>query len=535
MTERDGGRPTLTFHDLGPLVVERDGEPVDLRGRRLTATLSILLVNAGHRVSTDMLVDAVFGDGANDHAESTLESHLWRLRRLLEPDRARGEPATSIVHDHGGYRLVAVPDQVDSLRLGTLVGQVRDLLLSDQGERALSRVEDALSLWRGEPWTPHTDAEWAVAPASRLREIVSQLHELRIQALLATGDAATALTDVDPLLDANTLRERLWAMSMVAAYRLGRVQQALDTYTRARTVLRDEAGIEPGAELRALQSRILERDSNLDPQPAGSSVRLNEPEVHLPEIRGPLYGREADVDTLMDLVSAERLVSIVGAAGCGKTTLAVEVGHRTGSRFPDGLWFVDLTSARSSDELLGLITADLGIAAADGRDRRDALRTFGLPRRMLIVLDNCEHLLDEVADLIETCFRDCPELTVLVTSREPLDLDAERIHDLAPLALPQDGVDVAALRASPAVALLSSDSRPRPRGVRSGRRISRLSLRSAPALTGCRWPSSSRPVKAAASPWPRSPSGSTTIPGDSPGSDGGVRAGTTRPCTPPST
>ena len=242
----DPTSPGMRFCDLGTMSINRGSMIEPVRGRRLTAALTLLLVRANQHVSTDSLVDAMWGDAPLEESVATLRTHIWRLRRFLDPDRHRGEPFTTIVSDGTGFRLAVTVDQVDSLRFETLAGEARDLLVTQQPRRALARCDEALALWRGQPWSPHSDEPWAMAAAGRLREIREQVQEHRIDSLLQLGDPEPALADVEPLLAEAPLRERLWALAMLAAYRAGRVDQALDTYRRARQTLIDEAGLEPG-------------------------------------------------------------------------------------------------------------------------------------------------------------------------------------------------------------------------------------------------------------------------------------------------
>ena len=233
----DGFAAQLRYRDLGALLVRRGDRPVVVTGRRLTAALSVLLMNVNQRVSSDALVAALWGDAPPGDPDATLQSHLFRLRRLLEADHARGTPFTTLVHEAAGYRLVAPPLQIDSLVFETAAGDSRDLLLTEQPQRALARCVEALELWRGRPWTPHSDETWAVTAAARLEELRAQLRERRIECLLALGDAERALADLDIMVGEYPLRERLWAQLMLANYRLGRTEAALATFQRARSVL----------------------------------------------------------------------------------------------------------------------------------------------------------------------------------------------------------------------------------------------------------------------------------------------------------
>jgi len=247
-----------------------------------------------------------------------------------------------------------------------------------------------------------------------------------------------------------------------------------------RTMLLDELGLEPGAELRELQGRILSEDPTLagpsaapvaprsaaappaprrEADPANGTAGVPDPrsapgapgEVHLPHRVSALVGREQELDELTRLVPQHRLTTLVGAAGCGKTRLAVEVARTVAGRFPGGVWFVDLTAARDAGAVLSAVVSAVAFAPADTARPGEALGAFLADRRALLVLDNCEQVLDPVADLVDDWFRVPGPLVVLATSREPLEVDGEHLHPVGPLPLPTDGDDVTT---SPAVALL---------------------------------------------------------------------------------
>ncbi|MFC5948064.1 BTAD domain-containing putative transcriptional regulator [Pseudonocardia lutea] len=460
------GRDTagLRFRNLGPLEVDRGGEPVALGGARLTAALSLLLVHAGRHVSADALTEAMWGTETRPRSPSTLDSHVWRLRKALEPQRDRGAPSQVLRHEAGGYRLLADPASVDSLRFEQLAAEAADLLAGGRPEEARDRAERAAALWRGRPYPTVADEPWAAAAVARLEEVHGQLREVLAEALLATGAPHRALLELEPAVAETPLRERLWTLRMLAQYRLGRADEALRTYRQARELLLEELGLEPGAELRELHRRILAEDPTLagpptatpdpppDPPPSpGTEPEAAPVEVHLPHRTSALVGRGEDLAALAALVAEAPVVSLVGAAGCGKTRLAIEVAREAAADFPGGVWFVDLTAAANADHVLSTISSALGYAPAETGRPRDALAGFLRARRMLLLLDNCEHVLDAVADLLDEWFRAPAELTVLATSREPLEVDGERVHLLGPLPLPGDGGEVTD---SPAVALL---------------------------------------------------------------------------------
>ncbi|MGY1697815.1 BTAD domain-containing putative transcriptional regulator [Geodermatophilus sp. SYSU D00814] len=253
----------LEFRDLGPLEVRRAGEPVPLGGARLTAALSLLLVHAGGHVTVDALSEAMWGARSPARSSSTLDSHVWRLRKALEPDRAPGAPSEVLVREPGGYRLVVDPGTVDSRRFRRLADEARVLLSAGRAEEARRAAEEALALWRGRPYPTVADAPWVAADVARLVELRDQVREVLAEALLTTGAPGQALLELGPPLAETPLRERLWALRMLAQHRLGRPEEALRSYRQARAVFLRELGLEPGPDLRELQRRILTEDATL--------------------------------------------------------------------------------------------------------------------------------------------------------------------------------------------------------------------------------------------------------------------------------
>lgn len=439
------------FRDLGPILIGRGKAARSPGGARLVAALSLLLVHADRRVGTDALIEAMWGTSATSRSTSTLDSHIWRLRRVLEPERASGAPSRLLQRDNAGYRLVVGTGQVDSLRFEQLTVEAGDLLAGGQPRRALRRTSDALDLWRGRPFTPVSDEPWAAATVAWLEELHGQLREHHIEALLGVEEPQRALAELETALAEHPLRERLWASRMLAHHRSGRTHDALRTFHEVRELFLDELGVEPGPALRETQARILTDDRagvSAAPSPSRPAVPAppvrHEPEIRLPTVRNRLIGREDELAAADAALSVDQLVTLVGAAGCGKTRLAVEAARRAAHGFPDGVWFVDLVSA-TRGRVVDAVTSTLGVPAPAVGSGTDALRAFTHGRCMLLVLDNCEHVLDDAAALLDELLVDDTELSVLATSREPLDIEGERVLPIAPLALPSPdpGTDAA--------------------------------------------------------------------------------------------
>jgi predicted ATPase/DNA-binding SARP family transcriptional activator len=434
----------VIVHDLGSLLIEVDEREHPPGGNKPAAILAILTINANRRVSVEVILDAVWGDQATEDKTSTLGSHVWRLRRVLEPGRSPGERPRVLINDAAGYRLLLGADELDSARFERLASEGRDLLDADRPARALQRLDEALALWRGRPYTPLSDEQWAEPAVARLDGIHATAQERRIDALLALGRTDEALVDLEPLIGAMPFRERLWAQRMLALFRAGRNEAALQAFRDVRTLLVEEVGLEPGADLRDLHRRILEGDRTLllQGQDAAAQGRPAAPapvRVHLPARVTPLIGRADDLARLTELVSAHRLVTVTGVGGCGKTRLSIAVARGLADRFPGGVWFVDLVPVGDSESVLETVITGLGIAVPPTGTPLEALVAYVRSQQMLLVLDNCEHVLAAAAELAEALLAEDSDCAVLATSREPLGVDGEVVWTLRPLALPGAG------------------------------------------------------------------------------------------------
>ncbi|CCH77462.1 putative Transcriptional regulator, winged helix family [Nostocoides japonicum T1-X7] len=445
--EREGAassRTVLRLRDLGPLAidVEAQGRVVGstpVGGPKPARILSALLAHANSRVSRDDLVAVGWGDRAASEVAGPLESLIWRLRGVLEPDHRRGTPWTVLVNDRGGYRLVVDRERADSLRFAQVAEQGDALLAAGDTERAVERYATALALWRGRPFEAIADLEWAAASVAGLTELHAQVQEQYADALLKAGLADRAMVLLEEMTASSPLRERTWMLLMLARYRAGRTQEALATFGQVRRLLLDELGMEPGPLLRELHQGILSQDPALGPRPEAPravdepSRRAEPVSMHLPVTLTPLVGREEEVSRLARVLGRHRLVTVVGAGGCGKTRLAIETARAAGEASPDGVWLVDLTPVESPAEAVYAIASALGVAASVTGDALGMLRGHLHDRRILLVLDNCEHLLPDLATLAVELLGVAGESRILATSREPLGIAGEVLWSLAPL------------------------------------------------------------------------------------------------------
>ncbi|GAA1862604.1 hypothetical protein GCM10009836_48630 [Pseudonocardia ailaonensis] len=432
----------LRVHDLGPLEVSVDGRREPIRGRVPAAILGLLAVHANELVPVDTVVDAVWGESASEGAWRTVDSHVFRLRKQLEPGRATGAPPAVLLKQGDGLRLRVAPEELDSLRFAALVDEADPARPTE----CLARCDEALGLWRG---TPPGVPAWV----ARMTELKAQATERRLDALIRSGHPERALPEFDVLVREWPFREHLQALRMTALHRCGRTDQALAVYEEVRRTLRDELGITPGAELREVQRQVLEGGSGPVPE-AAPETRPQAQEIRLPATMTGLLGRESELGAVTGLLGDHRLVTLTGTAGTGKTRLAVEVARQVAPGYPDGVWFVDLAAVEAGGPVAEVVGATIGGTAATAGSAEEALRTAVRGRRMLLVVDNCEHVLAEAARAVTTVLGAGTAVTVLATSREPLDLDGEALYPVAPLAAA--GVDLFLERlhtAAPALAI----------------------------------------------------------------------------------
>nr|WP_239523398.1 BTAD domain-containing putative transcriptional regulator [Geodermatophilus normandii] len=437
---------------LGPLEVTDDGRTVPVPGTRLRRLLLRLAADPGAWVSGGALTAAVWPDEVPADPANALQSLVSRLRRTL------GDPAL-VIQSPAGYRLTVAPDDVDAVRFTRLV-------TAAQGTAdALPLLDEALSLWRGRP-LEEDDSPDAAGPRAALEELRVAARRERAARLVAAGRAAEALAGLEELTAAEPLREDLAAVLLDALAAAGRPAEGLAAYERLRTALADGLGTDPSPALRERHLALLRRGER-PVRPAGN----------LRAAVTSFVGRDDDVARLHARLAAGRLVTVVGAGGAGKTRLAGEVaaGLLAGAGRPgavpdvtDGVWLVELAPVTDPAAVTQAVLDALGLREVALPDqhpdrRRGDARARLLQRlreaRCLLVVDNCEHLVDAAADLVADLLGRCPGVRVLATSREPLGVDGETLHPLGPLAVPSDGASPAEAAASPAVRLLLDRAR----------------------------------------------------------------------------
>ncbi|NJP31077.1 BTAD domain-containing putative transcriptional regulator [Micromonospora thermarum] len=458
----------MRFGVLGPLAVTTDaGDPVTVPGAKVRALLADLLANRNRVVSTDRLIDDVWGDAPPANPAGALQVRVSQLRKALDD----AEPGARDLVESRAPGYVLRTDAVDADRFVELAA----------ADDAASLTE-ALRLWRGEPYADVADEEWVRAEATRLAEARLVVQEKLAAARLAGGEHALVVADLAALVARYPQREGLRALHLRALYAAGRQSEALESYADLRRRLADELGLDPGPELVALHRRILDQDETLKSAPvrAGlpTSTDAGRPAARagLPAPLDELVGRAGALAELRELVPGRRLLTLVGPGGVGKTRLATEVAR--GQSFPDGTHLVDLTALPPGGSgVAELVRAALDVREVAGANvaADDHVVTALRHRRALLVLDNCEHVIEPAAAMVARLLREAPGVRVLATSREPLGLAGETLWEVRPLPVPAEDTDVEAVRRSAAARLFAARAAARQRDFR-------LDERTAPAV-----------------------------------------------------
>jgi predicted ATPase/DNA-binding SARP family transcriptional activator len=457
---------------LGPLEVTVDGEAVDIRRGIPRAILVALVVRAREVVSAGSLAELVWADAQPRNPVNALQLQVSYLRKRLGGGSA-GQP---VVTRPGGYVLMVDDDDIDARRFEHLVRDAAQLASTDPLASA-DMFDTALGWWRGEAFADVLGEPFVIGEATRLEEMRLTALEERNEVLLTLGRHAELVGELTGLVNEHPLRERFQAQLVLALYRSGRQADALRAFARARGILVDELGIDPGPDLRRMEQQILTQDPDLDWRSTAtehpvdvspSNVSPHETATvslraaaQLPTPVTALIGRQAETAKVRQLLGRSRVVTLTGPGGGGKSRLALEVAHDVLNDVGDDtdgpiseVWYVDLGTVDDSEQVAATVAGSLGIPTVPGEDAAVAVAASLATRRGLLVLDTCEHVVAGAASLVGQVLREARDLVVLATSQRPLGVNGEIAWPVPPLALaPPDITSVPDALSYPAIAL----------------------------------------------------------------------------------
>jgi predicted ATPase/DNA-binding SARP family transcriptional activator len=422
---------------LGPFEVRTDdGGSADVPGARLRALLAALALDPGRVVPKAALIDWIWGEHPPADASNALQRLVSRLRKALPAGAVDGRP--------DGYLLVVEPDAVDAVRFERLLGRAR----GGEDSQRVKLLREALGLWRGAAMQ-----DVGLPDSEAFDAAVTRLEGLRLAALEDRFEAETGaelVTELTDLVAAHPLRERLVAALMRALAAAGRDTEALQVYQRTREALADALGVDPSPELSAVHVALLRGELGR---------RVEERRTNLRAELTSYVGKDADVAAVRELVAGHRLTTLIGPGGSGKTRLAAETARTLLGDLPDGAWLVELAAIGAEGDV-----AQATLAALDLRDALlgetpdaepvDRVVAAIREREVLLVLDNCEHVIETAAAFAHRVLGECRRLRILATSREPLGITGETLWPVVPLAVPDEDAGPGEIESSPAVRLL---------------------------------------------------------------------------------
>jgi len=447
----------LEFRVLGQVEAFEGGRSLPLGGPKPRALLAHLLLGAGRAIGREELVDELWGDAPPPTARDSLNVHAGVLRRAL------GSRLRTV---STGYLLEASPAEVDASRFEAQVAEIRRS--PPPPAEFASALAAALALWRGPVYGGIPVGPSAAAAAARLDELRLDTLEERVEADLALGRHAALVAELTGILASNPARERVAGQLMLALHRCDRSADALAVYAATCRVLDDQLGVDPSEALTQLNRAIHRGDPTLAPPgPSG-----------LPSPLSRFIGRQDELARAGELLATVRLLTLGGVGGCGKTRLGLELARLAASAHPGGVYLVDLAPVGREASAARQLAAVLGVRERHGIPLPVQLATRLRRGRSLLVLDNCEHVLEGCAELCAQLLASAAGLRILVTSREPLGIPGEVVFTVSGLDIP--GADEAspAIEASDAIRLLVD----RASAVRPGFSLGAEEVRVAAAL-----------------------------------------------------
>jgi predicted ATPase/DNA-binding SARP family transcriptional activator len=434
---------TVGVRLLGTVAVDTNGRHVVLGGAKQRLVLAGLALAAGKPLSTDRIVELLWDDAPPVSARRTVQSYVASLRSALGSDGP-------LSRSGAGYVLAVDRSRVDMLRFEDEVSDVLADASSDP-QSAAFRLAEVLSVW-AEPLAGTTLSEG-------FRSVLAPFEELHLQAVEAlwvaridSGDAGVAVRELESLVRKHPTREHLWLQLARGLAVLGRRSDALQALQRAREALREQLGIDPGIHLQMLEQALLDGHEAASFTPA-TEQRSAVGELELPTGTVPwpirsteLVGRAAQLDELHVALADAPLITLFGVGGVGKTRLATELAVTASADFDDGCVIVELAGVTNPDAVAATVAASVGAVQSNLRPL-EAVTDWLRDKNMLVMLDNCEHVIDAAAEVVARLGATCPRVSLLTTSREPIGVDGERVWRVPALNPHSDGLELFCLRA----------------------------------------------------------------------------------------
>jgi predicted ATPase/DNA-binding SARP family transcriptional activator len=433
------GEAALQIGLLGPLQVRDQAErPVSVGGRQLRVLLILLAADAGRVVPARTLTDGLWPDQHPADPGNALQTLVSRLRAAL-----RGAGCDGLIESYpAGYRLAVPPEAVDALAFQAMAAAGRRALGDGDPATAARTLREALGLWRGQALADAAGCDFADAAAMRLAELREEAALDRMEAELLLGDAANLVGELKATVSAGPLAERPRALLMRALAAAGRQAEAIAAYTEARELLADQLGVDPSPALEQVYLRILRGEEEWTERTVVAPAGIAPPRT-VPTPPTSFVGRDDEMSRLLKLLNeSARLVTLTGPGGVGKTRLASEAAGQMDVR----VYFVALAPVTDPAEVpyavldaLGVRGPVIGRRAGESStlpDPVDRLATALAGRDDVLILDNCEHVIDTAATVAARILSDCPRIRIVVTSREPLRIDGEHLCLVPPLAFP---------------------------------------------------------------------------------------------------